>query len=163
MAITINTGSAPVRQTINRITYRDLHLDLTEQEAPKSQTLYGTGTNIDLKTSVDEGAIMNSLRNLFNTTPGQKLLDPEYGLNLSEWLFEPASEQVARSIGETIQQGVTRYEPRVLIDHIDIVVVPEQNQYEIELIMTIPSLNIISKAYKAILEQPGFDFLQSTN
>lgn len=159
MAITINTGSAPVRQTSDRITFRDLHVDLVEEVAPKSKTLHGTGTKIDLKTSVDEGAVMNSLKNLFNTIPGQKLLDPTYGLNLSEWLFNPASETVARSIGETIQSGVERYEPRVNIDHIDIIVNMEQNQYEIELIMTIPSLNIITKSYKAILDQPGFNFL----
>lgn len=159
MAITINTGSAPVRQTSDRITFRDLHIDLVEEVAPKSKTLHGTGTKIDLKTSVDEGAVMNSLKNLFNTIPGQKLLDPTYGLNLSEWLFNPASESVARSIGETIQSGVDRYEPRVNIDHIDIIVNMEQNQYEIELIMTIPSLNIITKSYKAILDQPGFNFL----
>lgn len=159
MAITINTGSAPVRQTSDRITFRDLHVDLVEEVAPKSKTLHGIGTKIDLKTSVDEGAVMNSLKNLFNTIPGQKLLDPTYGLNLSEWLFNPASETVARSIGETIQSGVERYEPRVNIDHIDIIVNMEQNQYEIELIMTIPSLNIITKSYKAILDQPGFNFL----
>ena len=162
MAITINSGSAPVRQTDKQITFRDLHLDLLEQEAPQSQTMYGKSTRIDLKTSVDEGAIMNSLKNMFNTIPGQKLLDPEFGINLSQWLFHPADEYVAQSIGESIESGVDRFEPRVKIDHINIIVNPGQNQYEIELIMTIPGLNIISKSYKAILEQPGFDFLTST-
>lgn len=162
MAITINRGAITNRQGENQITFRDLFLDLTEQEVPSSQTLYGKTTKIDLKTSVDEGAIVNSLRNLFNTTPGEKILDPEYGLNLTQWLFQPADEYVAEEIGEAIKSGVNRYEPRVSIDKLEIVIDTDNNQYEIELIMTIPALNIISKSYKALLKQPGFDFLSNT-
>lgn len=162
MAITINRGAITSRQGENQITFRDLFLDLTEQEVPASQTLYGVTTKIDLKTSVDEGAITNSLKNLFNTTPGEKILDPEYGLNLTQWLFQPADEYVAEEIGNAIKSGVARFEPRVSINRIEIVIDPENNQYEIELIMTIPGLNIINKSYKAILQQPGFDFLTNT-
>ena len=163
MAIKIQPGQALPTTSERKITYRDLHLDLQEQEKPRNMHMYGSTTLIDLQISVDEGAIMNSLKNIFTTTPGEKILDPEFGLNLSRWLFQPASDFTAQEIGEAIVQGIERYEPRVKLKTVNVSVQYEKNQYTIDLVLTIPSLNIIEKTYTGILHQPGFDFLTENN
>ena len=48
------------------------------------------------------------------------------------------------------------------MNNINVDVLPEQNQYTIKLILTIPSLNVYDKSYDAILAQPGFEFLTTT-
>ena len=105
---------------------------------------------------------MNSLRNIFTTTPGQKVLNPGFGINLSRWLFEPCTEFTAREIAEVMLSGIERNEPRVSVKTIQVVANKEANEYIIKLVITIPSLSIIDKTYDAILNQPGFDFLTET-
>ena len=79
-------------------------------------------------------------------------------MNLTQWLFEPASEFTAREIGEAIQTGIQKFESRVLLTRVSVIVDEENNQYLIKLAIQIPSLNI-TKEYDAVLQQPGFEFL----
>lgn len=158
MSININRIAAAKQPTGNGIKYRDLYLDLSENTKPSTKTLFSKSTQTDLQASVDEGAIVNSLSNLFNTIPGQKILNPGFGINLTQWLFEPVNEFTAREVGEAIQTGITRFEPRVRLNQVSVISDPENNQYIIKLAIQIPSLNI-SRTYDAALSQYGFDFL----
>ena len=162
MAIRINRVASQPTQTERKTTYRDLYLDLVESDQPYNDAMYGKSTQIDLKTSIDEGAIMNSLRNIFTTNPGEKILDPTFGLSLTRWLFEPLDEFIAQEIGEAILEGIEKFEPRVSVRNITVNMNAEQNQYDLKLVLTIPSLNIIEKSYEAILNQPGFNFLTNS-
>ena len=112
MSIRINALAGPPTKTKKKFTYTDVQLDLAEVDVPQSEQLHAKRTNKDLKLLVDEGAIINSIKNIFTTTPGEKILNPAFGINLSQWLFEPVSDIVAREIGEAIFGGVKRYEPR---------------------------------------------------
>jgi phage baseplate assembly protein W len=159
MSININrVGAATPVDSVSKIQYRDLYLDLAENTKPSNNASYGKLTQTDIHASVDEGCIMNSLTNLFNTVPGQKILNPEFGINLMQWLFEPVSEFTAREIGEAIQFGITKFEPRVQLTHVSVISDQEKNQYIIKLAIQIPSLNI-STTYDAALNQFGFEFL----
>lgn len=138
--------------------YSDIRFDLAEDSRPRADTLFSKSTQTDLQASIDEGAVMNSIKNIFNTVPGQKVLNPEFGVNLTQWMFEPANQLNAREIGEAIQNGITRFEPRVILTHVTVVADPMNDQYVIQLAIQIPSLNI-SKTYDAALQQLGFEFI----
>lgn len=161
MAIKVYAGNVGSTQKEKKIKYKDLFLDLAEQ-SNSGNSLFNKKTSLDLKAAVDEAAIVNSIRNIFTTTPGEKILDPTFGLNLSQWLFQPIDDFTAREIGETILTGIEKYEPRVKVNNINVDVLPEKNQYTIKLVLTVPSLNIYDKSYDAILAQPGFEFLTNT-
>lgn len=138
--------------------YSDLSLDLEKEYIPIGKSnLTRQGGRSDIKTSFDEHAIANSLRNLFSTMPRQRLLNPNYGLNLKQFLFEQANEYTARIIARKIEQGIQRYEPRVSINFIEVVVDEENNLYDISLNLNVPSLNkdII---YTSIFNENGFTF-----
>jgi phage baseplate assembly protein W len=122
------TGLQKIQITSNNYTYSDLHLDL---DNPISK---------DITSDFDESAVRNSILNLFNTTPGQNLLDPEYGLNLVQYLFEPISETNGRQIGNDILTGIKKYEPRVLIKSVDIQMNEDEQTYYITLSIEIPIL-----------------------
>jgi phage baseplate assembly protein W len=111
-------------------TYTDLHLDIIG---------YPIGAPRDILVDNDLDAIRNSLSNLFSTVPGQKLLNPTYGLNLLQYLFEPVTTNTANIIGETILNGITRFEPRVTVDKVRVVGNAEANEYNITLTLRIPS------------------------
>lgn len=158
MSIIISKVKGIDRTVVSRGIYKDIHFPLSENMLPDEETLYGKITRTDLQISVDEQAVMNSIKNIFTTTPGEKILNPEFGVNLTQWLFEPASEFNAREIGEAIQTGISRFEPRVQLTRVSVIVDEENNQYIIKLALQIPSLNI-TKEYDAVLQQPGFDFI----
>jgi phage baseplate assembly protein W len=100
-------------------TYNDLYLDL-EQEIILLNDNRDAPSGKDLRMSLDEHAIKNSIVNIFNTTPGERFLIPEFGINLRRFLFEPVSDGVARTIGDTILYGLERWEPRIRVDKVNI-------------------------------------------
>jgi len=129
--------------TEQRFLYKDLALDIaqTTQEAP--------GFNLpvpgsDIKASFDLAAIRNSLQNLFSTKPGQRFLFPKYGLNLARFLFSPITEPNANIIGNTIFSTINVYEPRVTVKNVQVLLDPDNNQYLINIIIEIPTLNLIT-------------------
>lgn len=123
------TGLQKIQVTSKEFTYSDLHLDFTN---PISK---------DITADFDVAAVKNSLINLFNTVPGQNLLNPEYGLNLVQYLFEPINETNGRIIGNAIVDGITTYEPRVIIRTIDVETDEEEQTYYITLNILVPILN----------------------
>lgn len=156
---TIKLTSLNKQQISNKYLHRDIALDIRNNNILPERGLYRESTTNDVQASNDEAAIKNSLSNLFNTMPGQKLLNPEYGLNLAQFLFAPVSEPVARSIGEKILDGLRQFEPRVSIININVDPQDNQNQYSIDLALKIPSLSNTSFSISGILKQPGFTFL----
>jgi phage baseplate assembly protein W len=120
-------------------TYEDLHLDF-EVSSVFNTTLRTTVPGNDIKTDWDENAIKNSLNNLFNTRPGQRFLFPKYGLNFNQFLFDAITESNARVIGETIYNGITNYEPRVTVLGVNVEADPDNNRYNISIILQLPLL-----------------------
>lgn len=115
------------------VTYTDLHLDVVG---------YPVNTPRDILVDNDIDAIKNSISNLFNTIPGQKLLSPNYGLSLMQYLFDPVTTSTANTIGEVILNGITRFEPRVVVDKVKVSGNSDENQYTITLIIRVPLLSL---------------------
>jgi phage baseplate assembly protein W len=136
-------------------TYSDLHLDLLYKYTQNSELLH-TQEIKDIVVDYDLGAIRNSIINLFLTIPGQKILNPLFGINLSQFLFEPYDADTSQIIGQTIQDNITTFEPRVTINKIRVIAMPEDNSYEITLILGVPGLNYKSFQIAGVLSNSGF-------
>lgn len=138
--------------------YKDLHLDL-EQNYTRGTELAKKLNIKDLKADYDLDAIKNSLFNLFTTLPGQKILNPVYGLNLMQFVFTSLSQSNARLIGKVIFEGTELFEPRVNILNINVNVDFDQNQYTINMNINVPSLNLSNVSIKGVLKESGFYFI----
>jgi phage baseplate assembly protein W len=162
LMIRLGNIETPASRQSNYI-YRDLHLDLELDNKSTGQSVLAenpiSATDYtDIKQSVNEGAIKNSLTNLFNTFPGQKLLNPEYGLDLGQYLFSPASKSIAQQIGDDILRGIERYEPRVTVININVGVDFDNHEYEISLSIGIPKLSNLPVNMTGILHESNFTF-----
>jgi uncharacterized protein len=138
--------------------YRDVQLDFKDNDNLPIKGLYNEPMTTDIETSYDEAAIKNSLVNLFSTMPGQKLLNPDYGLNLGQFLFIPMSVTMARMIGTKILEGIEKYEPRITVENVNVYPDEEQSTYFIELTIKIPSLSNRNISFSGVLSQSGFGF-----
>jgi len=127
-------------------TYRDLALDFSMETLGASKKLFASNVQKDLNTNTDFKAIDNSISNIFNTAPGQKILNPAFGADLKRYLFQPVSEPTAKILGEVILKALQLYEPRVKVKNIDIKAFPDDNMYKIDIFCDIKSLS--DKQYK---------------
>lgn len=153
-SISITSLSRPVSSSY---TFKDIEFDLKPNFTQNTQFLKIREIK-DLRVSQDIAAIKNSLFNLFTTQPGQKILNPVYGLNLTQYLFTALSPTNARIIGQAILEGINTHEPRVEVLNINVEADYENNQYNISLLLSVPSLNIKGVTLKGTLSQSGYYF-----
>jgi phage baseplate assembly protein W len=138
------TGLQRPAVVTNKYTYADLHLDFANPIIK------------DITADYDETAIKNSIYSLFNTLPGQNLLNPLYGLNLAQYLFEPITQTNGNRIGKAILNGLTLYEPRVNVQNINIQMNIDEQTYYIELNITMPYLNNKPVLVPGTLSKTGY-------
>lgn len=146
-----------IKDDPKKATYTDLKLDL-KQNTVKDPRLESKNVVRDLIASNDIEAIKNSLYNLFTTIPGQKILNPVFGLNIMQFLFNGITEINARAMGRTILNGITKFEPRISVKKIFVVPDIENQTYEIGLRLDVPSLNITGLGLKGTLSESGYFF-----
>jgi uncharacterized protein len=63
--------------------------------------------------TADEEDIAASLRILFATAPGERFLEPKYGLDLREILFEPMSTTLRTFLKDRVKIAILIHEPRI--------------------------------------------------
>ena len=138
--------------------YADLNLDISSQSISLNYLNSSNNLN-DLKAQYDLGAIQDSIRNIFITFPGQKLLNPPFGLNLLQFLFLPISEVTANLIGQRIISGIQINEPRVKVQKVRVDAITDENCYMITLQLSIPFINTYTVfTLKGTLNQSGFNY-----
>jgi phage baseplate assembly protein W len=163
MAITIdslngnNTGltKQPSKDNTSNSTFVDLGLDFDMETTGGKSTSTTKSGKLDLKLDEDYKAISNSIVNIFNTSPGQKILNPSFGADLSRYLFSPITPETGQVIGNVILKALEMYEPRVNIDNIDIVADIDRQQYTINIYVKIISLENKDFKFKGTLSQSG--------
>ena len=64
--------------------------------------------------------VKQNLKMLFLTSPGERVMIPEFGVGLRRYLFEPLTPDVLAGIHARIQQQMKRYTPYVRIDQLRI-------------------------------------------
>lgn len=150
--------NAKNRDSFRSYSYADLHLDIDlSAKTPDKPTNSNKNTQ-DLKIDYDEKAIYNSIRNIFNTKKGQKILNPTFGLDLEQYLFENISKENGETIGRTIYEELALYEPRIVVNDVTVVARPNNNQYNITISITIPSLNNKKGSATGLLTTQGFNY-----
>jgi len=63
----------------------------------------------------DEEDIQASLHILFRTAPGERFLQPEYGLDMNELMFEPMSTTLRTFMIDRIHTTILIHEPRIRV------------------------------------------------
>ena len=61
----------------------------------------------------DEEDIQKSIETLLSTTIGERFLQPAYGCNLDNYVFEPINATIETSIKITVRNAILIFEPRI--------------------------------------------------
>lgn len=135
--------------------YSDVTLDLLLNTTYNNQ-LNKTGQITDINADYNLGAIFNSISNIMSTNPGQKPLNPAFGVGLQNLLFLPVTADRAKIIGEASYKAVSRYEPRVNIINVNVIPRFEEQQYTLEFTVAIPRFSTQQVKFVGVLDKSGF-------
>ena len=138
--------------------YADIHLDVQFNSRLSTKPTGVSKNAQDFKLDYDTEAIYNSIRNVFNTKKGQKILNPNFGLDLEQYLFDTISKENGDIIGTTILEELALYEPRIKVTGVDVLARPDWNEYVIDISITIPSLNNQVESVNGTLTTKGFQY-----
>lgn len=135
--------------------YKDLALDLRSDVSFNNQ-LNKNETLRDFSAIFDIEAVKNSIKTAFLTSPGENLLDPKYGVDIKQYIFEPVDDFTAEIIKEDILSKLPIMEPRIVVNNVEVVGNEDQNQYDIYLTIDVPSLNVYGLSIKSELSSGGY-------
>ncbi len=68
----------------------------------------------------DEEDIKQSLNILLSTSLGERVMQPKYGCNLNDYVFEGLSSSTIGYIKERVANSILYYEPRIIAEKIDV-------------------------------------------
>jgi len=139
----------------NATVYSDLHLDIAIGNTYNNQ-LFKQQQILDIQADNNLAAIFNSIVSIITTTPGQKPLNPVFGINFGDLIFLPCTNDRALSIGNAIYQGINQYEPRVVLNNFNVTPVFDQYQYIITLSLTVPRFSTQQVTIVGTLDKSGF-------
>jgi uncharacterized protein len=73
--------------------------------------------SVDITQNEDD--INNSLFILLNTTLGERILQPKYGCDMKELVFEPLTTTLKTFMTDKIKTAIAFYEPRIEVEKIE--------------------------------------------
>jgi phage baseplate assembly protein W len=68
----------------------------------------------------EEADVASSLEILLSTIPGERIMQPLYGCNLSELLFESLDTRLMTLMADKVQSAILYYEPRVTLESVNL-------------------------------------------
>ena len=135
--------------------YKDQFLDIIPAQYFNKQ-LNRQQNLKDIQGLYDIQAVKNSIVNCFLTTPGQKILNPEFGIDLRRFLFTPVSTNTTYFIQRDIQINLPKMEPRVQVVDVSVTADVDEQQYNIVLQINCPQLNVYGLSLKSFLNSSGY-------
>ncbi len=87
----------------------------------------------------DEDAILQSLKNIFATVQNERVRNP-IGSRIIRLLFQPVSKITATVLLNELREVINKYEPRVIVDNINVIANEDQQYYDIRVNVKIRSI-----------------------
>ena len=96
----------------------------------KTRSYLGTGwawpVSIDSQGGIElvheEEDISQAILNILQTSPGERVMRPEYGCRVHDLIFAPINARTFGRIERYIREGLGRWEPRAEVTDVDITV-----------------------------------------
>lgn len=75
----------------------------------------------------EEDDIHEAILNILQTSPGERVMRPEFGCGIHDLIFAPMNARTFGLIDRHIRQGLGRWEPRAEVADVDIRVDPDND------------------------------------
>ena len=72
-----------------------------------------------------EKSVEESIRIILSTTPGERIMRPDFGCAINEMVFSPNSPRTVTQAIHYIEQAIIRWEPRVILKNVTGEIAPD--------------------------------------
>lgn len=142
----------------NDYLYKDIFLDL-EKDVYLNSQLNKSESLKDIASLYDIEAVKNSVSTAFLTAPGDKILNPTYGIDIRQYLFEPIDDFTLDIIRDDIETNLPLSEPRITLEDVEVTGDEDTNTIYINLQINVPSLGVTGLSLKSQLNSTGYSVL----
>ena len=85
--------------------------------------------------------IKQNLMMLILTNPGERTMEDDFGVGITQYLFQNFSDNVFAEIDNKIRQQVSEYMPMITIEEVNFYrLEPDSNKISLRLVYSIPSI-----------------------
>tara|TARA_B110000977_G_scaffold194416_1_gene270952 strand:- start:663 stop:1070 length:408 start_codon:yes stop_codon:yes gene_type:complete len=86
--------------------------------------------------------IKSNLINYMLTNKGERVFNPNFGLDLRNYVFENSTDLTTEEIEFKIQEGIAEFFPQVNIEQLILAQTPDRNKINITVTYSIPQLGV---------------------
>jgi phage baseplate assembly protein W len=86
-------------------------------------------------------AVKRAIKNIVMTNKYERLLNPKFGAGINDLLFEPMTPMATMNLRETISNSIRTYEPRAVIETLDVVPDEYSQTYYVDLVFSLRNTN----------------------
>lgn len=112
--------------------YKDIDLTFTTRPGPS-----GVSTTGDVYKKNGVAAVKQAMKTLLLTSPLEKPFEPDFGVGITELLFDLNDGTTAQYVEAKIRAIVSIYEPRAQIETLNIIANPNSNRVTIEIVFSV--------------------------
>ena len=121
--------------------YKDLNLNFTANPVTK-----------DVTTVTDVIAVKRAVRNLLLTNHYDRPFHPEIGSNIPYLLFENFGPVTGNQISRAIEEVITNFEPRAIVENVECFPLPNENTYDIRVYFYVENMPAELQEFQTLLE-----------
>jgi len=93
-----------------------------------------------------ESSVRDSIKVILTTRPGEQLMRPQFGAGLQNFLNESNTLTTRRRINDAISDSIQQWEPRVILDRLDVMEVPDfPTQVHVDLVYRIRRTGLVQQ------------------
>ncbi|GAA4274027.1 GPW/gp25 family protein [Aquimarina gracilis] len=83
------------------------------------------GAEVELTSGEED--IKQSLQILLSTSLKERLMHPDFGCDLTQFLFEELDQRFANELSSTVSRALLLYEPRIVADNVSVTNIDPEN------------------------------------
>jgi phage baseplate assembly protein W len=87
--------------------------------------------------------VKQNLKMIILTNPGERVMEPEFGVGIKQYLFQNFSDNVYAEIDNKIREQISIYMPNVSIREVNFYSIePDSNKISFRLVYSIPAIAV---------------------
>ena len=98
---------------------------------------------VDMVSDIED--IKQSLNILLSTSLGERVMQPDYGCNLNDYMFDTLNNSLIGIIKHHVENSILYYEPRIIAEKVDVTAADStdllEGKFTITVEYTIPNTN----------------------
>jgi len=96
----------------------------------------------DIRKDVNLEVLEDAIENILLTRKGERVMRPGFGSMLEYFLMEPISMSTAHKIGLEILDVLSKQEPRIKVDRVEVIADSELGGYHVKINAVVKELNM---------------------